>query len=50
VSRKPREIVEQSITRPEITKQAKALMCAVTHGQQFKVTGGYHLTSNEFFS
>jgi len=49
VSRKARQIVEQSITRPATMERAKALASAATHGQQFKVTGGHHLTSDDFF-
>jgi hypothetical protein len=49
IDRKSREIAEQPLTRPAATSEmATALAGAVTHGQQFKVTGGHHLTSNDF--
>jgi hypothetical protein len=51
VDRKLRVAVEQQqpLTRPGTIERATALAGAVTHGQQFKVTGGHHLTSNDFF-
>jgi len=48
VDRKVRATDEQPITRSAIGERAAALAGAVTHGQQFKVTGGHHLTSNDF--
>jgi hypothetical protein len=48
VDRKSRATDEQPLTRPAIGERATALAGAVTHGQQFKVTGGHHLTSNDF--
>jgi len=50
VDRKSRVALEQQqpLTRPETIERAMALAGAVTHGQQFKVTGGHHLTSNDF--
>jgi hypothetical protein len=40
---------QQPLTRPiNASEKAKALAAAVTHGQQFKVTGGHHLTSDDF--
>jgi len=47
--KKRSEIAQRTLTRQGTTERAKALACAVTHGQQFKVTGGHHLTSNDFF-
>jgi hypothetical protein len=47
--KKRSEISQRTLTRQGTTERAKALACAVTHGQQFKVTGGHHLTSNDFF-
>jgi hypothetical protein len=50
IDRRQLSITEhQTLTRPAIFDKAKALIGAVTHGQQFKVTGGHHLTSNDFF-
>ncbi len=50
VDRKSRVVLEQQpLTRPGTIERATALAGAVTHGQQFKVTGGHHLTSNDFF-
>jgi hypothetical protein len=50
IDRKPPRVTEQqTLTRPAIIDKAKALAGAVTHGQQFKVTGRHHLTSNDFF-
>jgi hypothetical protein len=48
VVRKSRATIEQPLTRPAIGKRATALAGAVTHGQQFKVTDGHHLISNNF--
>jgi hypothetical protein len=49
VDRNSRATAEQPLTRPAIIgERAAALVGAVTHGQQFKVTGGHHLTSNDF--
>jgi hypothetical protein len=50
VDRKSRVALEQQqpLTRPETIERAMALAGAVTHGQQFKVTGEHHLTSNDF--
>jgi hypothetical protein len=44
----PRVAEQQTLTRPAIIDRAKALAVSVTHGQQFKVTGGHHLTSDDF--
>jgi hypothetical protein len=49
VDRKSREAIEQQpFTRPATSERAMALAGVVTHGQQFKVTGGHHLTSDDF--
>jgi hypothetical protein len=49
INRKSREAIEQQPhTRPFTLERAKALAGAVTHGQHFKVTGGHHLTSDDF--
>jgi len=51
VERKSRDVAEQQpLTRPATNERAKALVHAVTHGQQFKVTDGHHLTSNDFLT
>lgn len=49
IERTAREAVEQALTRPNTHERVLALAGATTHGQQFKVTGGHHLTSNDFF-
>jgi len=41
-------VEQQPLTRPTTIGRARALAGAVTHGQQFKVTGGHHLTSDDF--
>jgi len=42
------QLEQHPLTRPAVSQRATALAHAVTHGQQFKVTGGHHLTSNDF--
>ena len=49
IERRTREAVEQQLTRPNTYERVVALAEASSHGQQFKVTGGHHLTSNDFF-
>jgi hypothetical protein len=49
IDRKKNASAQQTLTRPATLERAKALACSVTHGQQFRVTGGHHLTSSDFF-
>jgi hypothetical protein len=40
---------EAALTLPYSKERQEALLKASSHGQQFKITGGAHVTSNDFF-
>jgi len=48
IDRTAREAVEQALTRHNTKARLVALTEATSPGQQFKVTGGHHLTSSDF--